>query len=79
MPEENITLLIPEFFGPEESLAYVKKVYSYIFEFELFGWYTDEEHWPPKRPWKMFQEWFDIEMNSEVFDLVDGEIEKEEF
>jgi hypothetical protein len=32
-----------------------------------------------KRNWKMFQEWFDIEINSEVIDLVDDEeIEKEE-
>ena len=75
---DNITFLIPEFFGHKESLAYVKKIYSETFEFELFGWYTDEELWPKNRTWKMFQEWFDIEINSEVFDLVDGKIEKEE-
>jgi hypothetical protein len=75
---ENTTFLIPEFFGHNESLVYIKKIYDQIFEFELFGWYTDEDLWPEKRTWKMFQEWFDIEMNSEVFDLVDEYIEKEE-
>ena len=75
---ENTTFLIPEFFGHKESRAYIKKIYSYIFEFELFGWYTNEELWPQKRTWNMFQEWFVIEINSEVFDLVEGDIEKEE-
>jgi hypothetical protein len=78
MPSEHTTYLIPEFFGPDESRTYIKKIYSYIFEFELFGWYTPEELWPQKRTWNMFQEWFDIEINSEVFDLVEGDIEKEE-
>ena len=75
---ENTTFLIPELFGHKESLAYIKKIYDQIFGFELFGWYTDEELWPKKRTWKMFQEWFSIEINSEIFDLVDEEIEKEE-
>jgi len=77
---ENLTFLIPQFFGPVESLDYIKDYYGQIFEYELFGWYTAEELWPKeKRNWKMFQEWFDIEINSEVIDLVDDEdIEKEE-
>lgn len=78
MPTENTTFLIPEFFGPKESLAYVKKVYSQMFEFELIGWYTAKELWPKKRNWNMFQEWFSIEINSEVLDLVDSKIEREE-
>ena len=75
---ENLTFLIPELFGHNESMAYVKKTYSQIFEFELWGWITDEDLWPENRTWKMFQDWFEIEINSEVFDLVDGDIEKEE-
>ena len=75
---DNITFLIPEFFGPNESMDYIKKRYFQIFELELLGWYTAKELWPKKRTWEVFQEWFDIEINSEVFDLVDGEIEKED-
>ena len=76
--KENLTFLIPEYDDPTNSLAYIKRIYSDIFEFELFGWITTEELWPKKRTWKIFREWFDVEINSEVFDLVDGKIEKEE-
>jgi len=76
---ENSTFLIPDLFGPAECLGYIKEEYSSIFEYELFGWYTAEELWPVKRDWKTFQKWFEIEINSEVIDLVDDEdIEKEE-
>ena len=37
-----------------------------------------KELWPVEKNWKMFQEWFRIEINSEVIDLVDKDIEKEE-
>ena len=75
---EYLTFLIPNLFGPVECLDYIKEEYSQIFEYELFGWYTTEL-WPVKRDWKTFQKWFEIEINSEVIDLVnDEEIEKEE-
>ena len=77
--KENLTFLIPEFLCQDESLNYVKKNYSYIFEFELWGWITDKKLWPENRTWKMFQNWFEIEINSEVIDLVDEKIEKEDF
>ncbi len=76
--KENSTLLIPQFDSFDGARDYVKKNYEAIFEFELFGWYIDEDLWPRKRTYEMFNEWFDIQINSEVFDLVDEEIEKEE-
>ena len=75
---ENITFLIPEYDDPDNSKKYIKNNYKMIFEFELWGWITTEELWPKNRNWKMFNNWFDIEINSEVFDLVDSEIEKED-
>jgi hypothetical protein len=39
---------------------------------------TVAEWWPGKRNWKVFKEWFEIEINSEVFDLVDEAIEKDD-
>ena len=75
---DNLTFLIPEHDRPEGSMNYIRKKYSQIFEWELWGWIRAEELWPKNRTWKIFQEWFEIEINSEVFDLVDGEIEKEE-
>ncbi|MHC4385371.1 MAG: hypothetical protein ACYTEU_03490 [Planctomycetota bacterium] len=76
--EDNLIFLIPEHDDPEDSKNYIRERFDQIFDWELFGWITTEELWPKKRTWKMFQEWFDIEINSEVFDLVNGEIEKEE-
>jgi hypothetical protein len=76
--EDNITFLIPQYDNPEDSKNYIRKRFKNIFEWELFGWIVTEELWPKNRTWEMFQEWFSVEINSEVFDLVDGEIEKEE-
>ena len=76
--EDNITFLIPEHDNPEDSKNYIRKRFDQIFEWELWGWITTEELWPKKRTWKMFQKWFDVEINSEVFDLVNGNIGKEE-
>ena len=75
---ENLTFLIPEYDSPADSKKYIKKNYEMIFNFELWGWITTEELWPKNRNWKMFNNWFDIEINSEVFDLVEGEVEKED-
>ena len=69
---------MPEYDDPENSMRYIKKNYDIIFEFELFGWITVEELWPKKRNWGMFKEWFNVEINSEVFDLVDESIERED-
>lgn len=76
--DENSTFLIPEFVNNDEALKYIKKVYAEIFDEELFAWYQEESLFPKNRTWKMFQEWFYIEINSIVLDIVDEEIEKEE-
>ena len=76
--KNNLTFLVPEYDNTVSTMNYIKKKYKIIFEWELWGWITDEELWPEKRNWKMFNEWFDIEISSEVFDMVDLAIEKEE-
>ena len=76
--QDNLTFLIPIFDDPNEITKYLKKVFHQIFNWELLGWYTDEEAWPENRNWKMFNDWFEIEVNSEVFDLVGVPIDTEE-
>ena len=76
---ENTTLLIPEYDNPDDARRYFKKIYRQIFDFELFAWYRDHNCWPKNRTYKMFLEWFDIKINSEVFDLLEDEIVKEDF
>jgi len=79
LSEENTVYLIPEFDSPHDSMDYVKNKYQDLFEHELFGWYTDEDAWPQKRTWKMFQEWFKISINSMLIDLDDIPLELEDF
>ena len=76
--EDNLTFLIPQYDDPGNTKKYIKKNYEMIFKYELWGLVTDKDFWPKKRNWKMFIKWFDIEINSEVFDLVNRDIEKED-
>jgi len=75
---DNLTFLIPQCDNSDEAMEYIRKRYGLILEWVFGGWATTEELWPEKRNWKMLNEWFDIEIHSEVFDLVDGRIEKED-
>ncbi len=74
---DNLSFLIPIFDDPDDTIKYLKKAFHEIFDWELYGWCVDRETWPENRNWKMFNEWFEIEINSEVFDLVGLPIEVE--
>ncbi len=69
--------LLPEDSDNGRWERYLKKNFSTIFEQELEAWFTDESVWPQDRSWKVFNEWFDYEMHSIVFDMVSKPIEKE--
>jgi hypothetical protein len=71
-------ILLPHFDTDNESLNFVKKIYRTIFDYELYGWHTDENAWPLKRTFKLFQDWFNIEFHSEVIDFGKGPIVIEE-
>jgi hypothetical protein len=55
---------------------YVKQHYTAIFVHELAAWWLDEAAYP-KLTYALFAEWFDVAVHTMVFDLVEGEIEKE--
>jgi hypothetical protein len=55
----------------------LKRVCRRIFENELSGWTVDEAAWPKRRGFTTFQEWFEVEAHSMVFELGDGFIEVE--
>ncbi len=76
--DEKTIYLIPSFESDEEAWKIVKQIYSEVFENELYGWHTDETAWPQNRDFKMFQEWFEIELHSVVEDLCDYEISDDE-
>ena len=75
---DNLVFLIPEYDTSDSTTRYIRKNYKTIFDWQLWGWITDEEYWPKNRTWKVFQEWFEVQVSSEVFDLVDKNIVKEE-
>jgi len=70
--------LIPAYDETEKYEKFVRKHCTEIFEHELAGWYTDPEMWPKDRSWKVFQEWFDYEIQTIVLDMADKPIEYEE-
>lgn len=65
--------LIPAYDETEKYEKFVKKHFTEIFGHELAGWYADPEMWPKDRSWKVFQEWFDYEIQTMVFDMISDE------
>jgi hypothetical protein len=64
---ESKTYLINQIFNNAEQV--LKKHYKEIFEIELDGICMDESEWPQNRTYKMFHEWFSIEISDWVTDL----------
>jgi hypothetical protein len=75
---DPLCFLIPEFDSPKEGQNYIKKIYNEIWQWTLYGYWTDEKDYPKHRPFEKFKEWFDVELCSEVLDFEDEDIEKEE-
>jgi len=74
---ENNIYLVREMESNDEVLTWVKKHFELIFSNELNDWLTDEDEWPQNRTFKMFSEWFEIEICSMVIDLEEDQIIKE--
>jgi hypothetical protein len=77
--QDCTAVLIPEADSEAESRNYIEGIYKEIFEMELNSWYQDRGLWPEEITLAMFRRWFDIEIHSEVVDLEEGEIGKEEY
>jgi len=75
---ERTVYLVPEYGDDAEAQAVLEKVFTPIFESELYGWHTDKSAWPKNRNLKTFREWFKIEFHSVVEDLCEDEIVDED-
>src|SRR4030095_8614002 len=62
--------LIPEIETADQQDQIIDWCAEFVFEQELWSWYTDEDMWPVGRDVKMFREWFAIEFHSLVDDVV---------
>ena len=75
---ERTVYLVEDLDDDRHAERLVRVIYDFLFETELEGWCTDESTWPPDRNYKMFREWFELEINTLVVDLVYGPIESED-
>ena len=67
--------LIPEWEDDNDHEEILSWCAEYLFEVELWGWYTDESLWPKKRDLETFRAWFDVEFHSLVFDVSEDRLE----
>ena len=74
--DENNIYLLREMDNNQKTRNWIKHNFDKIFSNELNDWCMDETEWPQKRTFKMFSEWFDIEVNSMVLDLEESPITK---
>ena len=74
-----MSFLIHEMRSEDGVFAVIEIYYKEIFEAELMAWHTLEQDWAKNRTFAIFKDWFDMEFHSEVIDLVDMPIVKEDF
>jgi hypothetical protein len=75
--DEGTVYLLKELESREKIENWLKRNFLKIFDNELNDYHTDENDWPQKRTYKVFNEWFTVEIASMIVDLEDRMIEKE--
>lgn len=70
LQEDATVVLTPEMDTIDRALEWLKSHKTRIFEMELESWYTDRSTWPEKRNARLFDQWFDLEVHTMVFDAV---------
>jgi len=78
LAHESIIILLPEFDDPEREQDYLRKIAPTILDSQMESWCMDDSHFPRKKDWALLQKWFEIELISEVFDVDEDPLEKEE-
>jgi len=75
---ECLTFLVPDLDHDEAVLNYLNPLKPLLFEMELAGWNRDPTTWPEERTAEVFDVWFEIEVHSMVYDLVNAPVKKED-
>ncbi len=73
--KQTNTYLISE--DIEDIDLWLTKKFDKLFSFELESWDTNKKQWPQKRNYKMFKEWFEIDISTLIYDFEDRPILKE--
>jgi hypothetical protein len=77
--EDCNAYLIPEVESEEELENYFKKNYKTFLEAELNDWCQEPSLWPKPLTYSLCEKFFDVDVQTVVYDLVNEDIEKEEF
>lgn len=72
--EPNIYLIDDSIDDVEKWL---KKKFDKFFTMELDDWHTEKKEWPQKRNYKMFKEWFSIDISTMIYDMENRPVYKE--
>ena len=56
---------------------WLKKKFDKFFTMELDDWHTGKKEWPQKRNYKMFQQWFSVDVSSMIYDMENKPVYKE--
>jgi hypothetical protein len=88
-PDKKITLeelndnpscyLLPPFEEQKEAEECLEEICEEIFREEMGAWHTEEGDWEADLSLANFRKWFDYKFSPMPVDLVEGEIEKEEY
>ncbi|SDS15588.1 hypothetical protein SAMN05216503_2156 [Polaribacter sp. KT25b] len=62
----------------EDVEAHLKKKFDNYFQRELEGWHTNKKEWPQRRNYKMFKNWFQINISTAILDLEKTPVSKSE-
>jgi hypothetical protein len=73
--KNNIYLIDDTIDDPEKWL---KKKFDTFFMMELNDWHTNKKEWPQRRNYKMFKQWFRVEISEMIYDLEKKPILKSE-
>ena len=60
----------------EDIDSWLAKKFDKLFSFELESWHTNKKEWPQKRNYKMFKEWFQIDISTMIYDFEINPIQK---
>lgn len=72
--ESNIYLVDENIDDVEKWL---KKKFDKFFTMELDDWHTNKKEWPQKRSYKMFQQWFSVNISTMIYDMVNSPVYKQ--
>lgn len=77
--DDCMTFLVPEYGDNAQALEFIFKNSKLILEMEFESWDTREELWPKNRDRKLLKKMFDVEIHSQVIELMRSPIEVEEY